>query len=636
MGTIRKSSTLNDPFKLTILIFAIVAFMYFTAEVLKPLALSILLSFALAPPVHRLVRLGVPRVGAVILTVVMALGVLGGLGYVVGEQLTSLANKLPEFQGNIERKLDSVVKPGQPSTAEKLTKMSDRVMAKLDKPSAAKVDTSSSDSEATTSNKIPRVVVVSEPSFQERLRSTTGPYLEFLGVGSFVLILVLFILMGHEDLSDRIVSLFGDRQVSLTTRTTEEIGQRISRYLATFALMNSAFGLVIGVGLALIGVPYAVLWGCLAALTRFIPYVGPAVAFILPLVFSFAYFPGWWEPLLVIALYAVLETILNSFLEPIIYGKTTGVSALGLLVAAMFWTWLWGTLGLLLSTPLTVCLAVIGKYVPGLRFFATMLGEEAELDPHVRFYQRLVSLDREGAVEFVEEALKKWPRAEVFDRILVPTLMLAERDAARDDLEERLQAFIWQVIGEIVENLEGVTELTLQSMTPAPPNGAAPGAANEATAPSAVELMGVAVVDTSDVLVLKMLGQLLAPSGCHLEIVADAGSPLQVVEQVAERNPELVVLSHVPPEGLAQSRYLVSRLRAQSSALPVVVGRWGETGGAAAAAERLTNVGATHVVFTLADARDRILAKVFPAAEEGLSSAGVTQVKTAVAVSTPA
>ena len=219
-----------------------------------------------------------------------------------------------------------------------------------------------------------------------------------------MLILVLFMLMGREDLSDRIVGLFGHRQVSLTTRTMEEIGQRISRYLATFALVNSGFGLVIGLGLGLIGVPYAVLWGCLAAMLRFIPYVGPAVAFVLPLVFSFAHFPGWAQPLEVVALFGVVEVVLNSFLEPVIYGKTTGVSALGLLVAAMFWTWLWGTLGLLLSTPLTVCLAVLGKYVPSLRFFATLLGEEAELEPDVRFYQRLVALDRDGAIEVVEAA----------------------------------------------------------------------------------------------------------------------------------------------------------------------------------------------------------------------------------------
>jgi hypothetical protein len=265
-----------------------------------------------------------------------------------------------------------------------------------------------------------------------------------------------------------------------------------------------------------------------------------------------------------------------------------------------------------------------------------MLGEEAELEPHVRFYQRLVALDREGAVELVEEAQKEWPRVEVYDRILVPTLVLAERDAARDGLEEREQAFIWQVVGEIVENLEGVPELSLESMTPAA--GAASGAGEETSAaPPAVEVLGVAVVDTSDLLVLKMLGQLIAPAGCHLDIIADAESPLQVVEQVAERDPKLVVLSHVPPEGLAQSRYLVSRLRAHFAALPIAVGRWGETGGAASAAERLTGVGATSVVFTLADARDWILAKSFPAPEEPLTAAGGPQVvKPAAEVSTSA
>src|SRR3954465_7600197 len=216
--------------------------------------------------------------------------------------------------------------------------------------------------------------------------------------------------MGREDLSDRIIGLFGNRQISLTTRTMEEIGRRISRYLATFALVNSGFGLVIGLGRGLIGVPYAVRWGCVAAMLRFIPYVGPAVAFLLPLVFAFAHFPGWAQPLEVVVLFGVVEVLLNGYLEPVIYGKTTGISALGLLVAAMFWTWLWGTLGLLLSTPLTVCLAVLGKYVPSLRFLGGLLGEEAELEPDVRFYQRLVALDRDGAIEVVEGALKQRDR----------------------------------------------------------------------------------------------------------------------------------------------------------------------------------------------------------------------------------
>ena len=227
------------------------------------------------------------------------------------------------------------------------------------------------------------------------------------------------------------MKLFGHRKVSVTTKTMQEIGQRISRYLAMFALVNSSFGLVIGLGLALIGVPFSVLWGCLAAMLPIHTLRRAGRCLRLAARLLVRDFPGWAQPLEVVALFGAVEIVLNSFLEPVIYGKTTGVTALGLLVAAMFWTWLWGTPGLLLSTPLTVCLAVLGKYVPSLCFFATLLGEEVELKPDVRLYQRLVAFDREKAIEVVETALKQQPRVEVFDQILVPALVRAERDMAR-------------------------------------------------------------------------------------------------------------------------------------------------------------------------------------------------------------
>ena len=572
MASPRKLSPLTDPFKLTLLIFGVIAFMYFAGEVLKPLILSVLLSFGLAPAARYLERWGLPRAAAVVLTGVLTLGTLGSVGYVVGQQLTALANRLPDYQDNIEKKLNRVIQPGQQSAAERLSGFADRLSAKMQNPVQSDQD-----------GQVPvqKVEVISQPSFQERLKATIGPYLEFLGLGSFVLVLVLFMLMGRDDLGDRIIQLFGHQQVSLTTRTTEEIGRRITRYLATFALVNSSFGLVIGVGLALIGVPYSVLWGCLAAMMRFIPYVGPAMAFVLPLVFSFAQFPGWAQPLEVIALFAVMELVMNSFLEPVIYGKTTGVSALGLLVAAMFWTWLWGTVGLLLSTPMTVCLAVLGKYVPNLRFFATLLGEDAELEPDVRFYQRLVALDRGGAVALVEEALKQKPRVEVFDEVLIPALSRAERDAARDELGEQEQAFVWRVVDEIIENLEGTTEVSL-----AAPHfggdGSSSASGNAMDSPP-VTLLGIAVQDTSDVLVLKMLGQLIGPSGCALEIITEVGSPLELAAKVNEHLPKLVVLSHLPPSGLVQARYLVKRLRAQFAELPADRGpvgrdRWSDGG----------------------------------------------------------
>jgi predicted PurR-regulated permease PerM len=600
---------MGHPVVITFLILAVVAAMSLAAEVLKPLALAVLLAFALTPVAEFFERRArLPRAAAAVLTVVIALGAIGGVGYVVVGQLTSLANRLPGYQENILKKLN-VFQPAEGSAIKKVEDVAKKVNEKVF-------------SNPVESERVAKVEVVQQPTFRERLQAAVGPYLEFLGVGSFVLILVLFMLNNREDLRDRVVALFGHGRVSLTTRSMDEIGQRISRYLGTFAVVNSGFGLVVGLGLWAIGVPYAVLWGCLAGALRFIPYVGPAAAFALPTIFAVAHFPGWRQPLEVVALFAVVEVALNSFLEPVIYGKTTGVSALGLLVAAMFWTWLWGLLGILLSTPLTVCLAVLGKYVPSLGVFATLLGEEAELDPDVRFYQRLVALDADGAVDVVDEALRSRPRAEAFDTILVPALSRAGRDAADGSIEERDLAFAWRVVGEIVDDLEGTPELTLESVAAADAAGEDGRAAGDDPWAAPPVLMGVAADDTADAVALKMLAQLLAPSGLALEVVTGAATPLDLAERVAARSPALVVLSHLPPEGLTAARYQVRRLRAQFPDLPLVVGRWGASGNNAAAADRLAEAGASDVAFSLAEARDQILARLARGAARAEAAVG--------------
>ncbi|MBX6313261.1 MAG: AI-2E family transporter [Isosphaeraceae bacterium] len=593
---------MDHPVVVTFLIIAIVASMALAAEVLKPLALAILLSFALAPLTRFLERRGLPRVLSVVLTVVLALGALGGIGYAVEKQLTALANELPRYQGNIEGKLQRLIKPHQETALTKANKVAQDVAAQLSEP-PVKV----------RPREVQNVRIVEEPSFRERLQAAVGPYLEFLSIGFFVLILVLFILLNREDLADRIIRLFGNRQISLTTRTMSEVGQRVSRYLATFALVNSMFGLIVGLGLAAFGIEYAMLWGFLAAVLRFIPYVGPATAFALPLLFSVARYDTWRQPLEVLALFGVLEVMANSFLEPIIYGKSTGVSALGLLVAAMFWTWLWGALGLLLSTPLTVCLAVLGKYVPSLSVFAVILGEEPALEPEVKFYQRLLALDEDGANAIIEAELKKRPRVEVFDEVLIPTLSRAERDRAREEIDERDQAFVLRVVGDILDDLEGTSELSLDAL--------APTAQGEAGGAVEARVLGVASNDQADALALRMLALALAPSGCTLEVLTETESPLQLSEAVAGRAPTLVVLSHLPPLGLTPARYLVRRLRARLPQLPILVGRWGEGGDPAEVAERLTAVGASRVVFTLAEARDQVLAAVLPKPQETQATA---------------
>ena len=606
MAAARQQFRIDHPIVITFLIFAIIGFMSLASEVLKPLALAILLSFALAPLTIRVERLGLPRAAAVLFTVVATLGALGGVVYVVERQLVSLASELPKNQDRIERKL-SWFRSNETSAINQVKRVAADVASKLDQGTGGQPIVEPKFEEAESSTKVPvdttgqRLVdvrIVKQPNFRERLEDAIGPYLEPLTVGSFVLILMLFMLTERDDLADRITSLFGRSRVSVTTRTMEEVTERISRYLATWGLMNSLFGLIIGTGLWFIGVPYAVLWGFMAAGLRFIPYVGAAVAFTLPFVFAVAHFEGWKEPLLVFAMFAVIETAANSFLEPIIYGKTTGVSALGLLVAAMFWTWLWGGLGLLLSTPMTVCLAVLGKFVPSLGVFSILLAEESQLGSDMRLYQRLLALDEEGATTIIDEALAKQSRVDVFDSLLIPTMISAERDKARDEIDPNTQAFIWRIIGDILTDLEE---------TPDPLVGAVSNVDL-----SQAQITGIATNDLSDQLVLRMLSLSLMPLKGRITILESGASPLKLADQVASDLPDAVVLSHLPPEGLTPARYLVRRLRAGFANLPILVGRWGETGDVQSSAKKLTEVGATAVAFKIADIRDRLVALVGP------------------------
>ena len=319
------------------------------------------------------------------------------------------------------------------------------------------------------------------------------------------------------------------------------------------------------------------------------------------------------KPLLIIALFGVLELAANSFLEPMIYGKTTGVSALALLVSAMFWTWLWGGIGLLLSTPLTVCLAVLGKYVPSLKFFATFLREEIDLDPGVRFYQRLLAMDQDGTSAVIDTVTKTHPRAEVFDKVLVPTLSMAERDFLRGDIDEREQAFILRVISDVLGDLEGEPEIDLASLSTANEATSAQVAREHDGTPEpdaivAPRILALPVSDASDVLVLRLLDHLMGPSKIPLTIVEEVETPLKVVERITADSPDVVLLSHLPPDGLTAARYLVRRIKARHPHLTLVVGRCGASRRSPrASSERLLASGTSVVLGSLSEARDYLV-----------------------------
>ena len=277
----------------------------------------------------------------------------------------------------------------------------------------------------------------------------------FAGAG-LVIVLVVFMLIQREDLRNRLIRFVGYGRLTFTTRALEEAGQRISRYLLMQTIINSSFGLAVGLALYLIGVPYAVLWGFFAAVLRFIPYVGPFAAAIMPSALSLAVFEGWLWPILVVGIFVALELICNMVLEPLLYSESAGVSGVGLLVAVAFWTWLWGPVGLVLATPLTVCVVVLGKYVPGMDFIGVLISDQPAMESNISYYQRLLAMDQAEAAEIVEEHLKTHPQEQLFDGVLIPALNYARRDRELGRLTEDGEQFVFRATREILEDLNSL------------------------------------------------------------------------------------------------------------------------------------------------------------------------------------
>ena len=344
---------------------------------------------------------GLPRPISVAVVLALIFAIVGSTGYVVGDQFASLAEKVPTYQANMQKKI-AAFRPQSNSAFEKLG----RAVSSLEQ----------SVRPSEEADYVTPVRVVSDNAKIAQLQSLMGPFHLTLAFGGVVLLLLVFLLIESNDISDRIVQMVGWGKIGVTTKTMTQIGRVLSRYLATFAMFNTSFGVVIGLGLWAIGLPSPALWGLLAAILRFVPYLGTVIAFSLPEIIAISHFPGWTQPLLVFALFGGAELIANS-IEPLIYGKSTGISPVGLLVTALFWTWLWGGLGLLLANALTVCLAVVGQSVPSLGFLGTLLRHEVEVSDDLRWYQRVLHRDQDGAIAILDEALRTRPLENVCDEI---------------------------------------------------------------------------------------------------------------------------------------------------------------------------------------------------------------------------
>jgi hypothetical protein len=348
----------------------------------------------------------------------------------------------------------------------------------------------------------------------------------------------------------------------------EEAGQRISRYLLMQITINGCFGIIISLALFLIALPYAFLWGFLSVPLLFIPVIGFWTAAALPTILSMGVFTDWWWPLVVVGLFLVLKTIINMLLEPLLYGRTVGVSPVPLLMMIAFWTWLWGPVGLLLATPLTVCLVVFAKNVPQLEFVEVLLSDEPAMEIQVSFYQRLLAMDQVEAIEILKQYLKEHKPENVYDELLMPSLSYAKEDRRRNNLSDREELFLFKAMREIIE-IAG-DELQRSTITE---DGRTASSAKDPL--PTMKIIGCPAHGEADEVALLMLRQLLVPKNCSVDILSSAALAAEVIARVREHNPDLLCIAAVAPDGWVQVRYLSKRLRASFPDLRLVIGRWG-------------------------------------------------------------
>jgi len=434
----------------------VISALYFGREVLLPLALAILLSFVLTPPLLLLRRIKVPRVLAVAIVVITAFAIIGGLGWLISREATKLAADLPNYRITLSRKIASLRESTTESKVlEKAGDVLSDLQAELERPAPEAQPQPEVGEPAHVPEREPVPVVIQQPAPTglALYRQIAGTLLPPLVTASIVLLFVVFILLQREDLRDRLIGLFGASDLQRATSTMSDAATRLSRYFLSQVLINAAYGVFIGLALWAIGMPSPVAWGILAMLMRFVPYVGSYIAAAVPALIAAAIDPGWTKVLEVIGLFVVGEMTMGQVVEPQVFGRGTGVTPIAVIGSTIFWTWLWGPLGLLIAMPITVCLNVLGRHVEGLRFLNVMLGDQPALTPKESFYQRVLIGDAAEATYQAELALKDESLETYLGQVALGGLKLAERDAARGALTAEQQARIATTVNEMLENL---------------------------------------------------------------------------------------------------------------------------------------------------------------------------------------
>ena len=513
----------------------IIAILWAAKTILLPLALGVILAFALTPLVRWFDRMRLPRAAGVFLTMLLALSAVGGIGYVVFSQFAELSSEISKYTSSMRNKV-AELRPGKNAAFSKLTRTVDRVTEQLD------------ENADDLRRAEPVRIVPARLSPAERLHGYVETVFQPLTSAVIVLVLVAFMLGQREDLRDRLIRLIGPESVTLTTRLMDEAAQRVSRFLVAQTLINLAFGAIVTLGLYWIGVPYAALWGGLTAVLRFVPYVGSILSALTPATLAFATFPGWSEALQTLALFFTLDLIAAYFVEPVVLGHRTGVSSFALLMSALFWIWIWGPVGLVLATPLTVCIAVLGRHVRSLRFLSTIFADEPALMPHVRFYQRLLARDEDEASILVERKMEEIGPIGVIDQVLLPTLILLMQHRSQEEITSEDAEFVLDTIAETAQLIAPVADMQPDRMP---------------------RVVGLAARTAVDQLALEMLATALRPES--IEIVPDDLPPERALRCVLDKPPMLVCITSLSATRGAEVRNYCRKICAQAPETKILV-----------------------------------------------------------------
>ncbi len=629
----------------------IISMLYFGRDIFVPVALAILLSFVLAPLVGLLQRIHVPRGLAVVSVVIVAFMLIFAIGSLLATQLTQLAGDLPRYQSTISEKIQAFrdTKAGR-GTLERASDMLKDLSKELDKPkdAAPALPPGSVAGSNASAPPVPVEVRQPDPGALENLRTLISPLIHPLATTGIIIIFVIFILIQREDLRNRLIRLAGSSDLQRTTAALDDAASRLSKLFLTQLILNGAFGVVIGTGLWFIGIPSAILWGILAAALRFVPYVGAVIAAAFPLALAVAIDPGWSMLLWTLALFFVVEPVVGHVIEPMVYGHSTGLSPVAVVASATFWTALWGPIGLVLATPLTVCLVVLGRHVERLEFLDVMFGDRPALSPPEIFYQRMLAGDPTEAAEKAEEFLKERSLASYYDEVALKGLQLAQADAERNALDQERLTKIRDAVGEFTSDLSDPDErpkAKSNSTTDAEASSAvesvAENAANEhlpilrrETLPPDWQgehpVLCVAGRSLIDEAAAIMLAQLSTEHGLAARVEGPASLSTTNVFRLDTTGVAIVCLVYLDAGSPAHMRYSVRRLRRKLPKATIILGCWVKDTDAAAL-ELLREGAKADLVATSIGEAVRLCIEATGTKEQGQEAGGQDKSTTAAA-----